>query len=75
VYYAVFGRRVDHVTAGVTYTVQFSAGLNQWITSATLPTVIATDGTIDAVRIRFPNFVITPSGPKKPTFFRVQIAD
>jgi len=75
VYYAVFGRRVDHQTAGVTYTVQFSTGINQWSTSATLPTVIATDGTIDAVRVRFPNFVTTPSGPKKPTFFRVQISD
>jgi hypothetical protein len=75
VYYAVFGRRVDHQTAGVTYTVQFSTGINQWSTSATLPTVIATDGTIEAVRVRFPNFVTTPSGPKKPTFFRVQISD
>ncbi len=75
VYYAVFARRVDHLTAGVTYTVQFSAGLNQWSTSMTAPTVIATDGTIDAVRIRFPNFVSTPSGPKKPTFFQVQISD
>lgn len=75
VYYAVFARRVDHLTAGVTYTVQFSAGLNQWSTSMTAPTVIATDGTIDAVRIRFPNFVSTPSGPKKPTFFQVQVSD
>jgi hypothetical protein len=75
VYYAVFARRVDHLTAGVTYTVQFSAGLNQWSTSMTAPTVIATDDTIDAVRIRFPNFVSTPSGPKKPTFFLVQISD
>lgn len=75
VYYAVFARRVDHLTAGVTYTVQFSAGLNQWSTSMTAPNVIATDGTIDAVRIRFPNFVSTPSGPKKPTFFQVQVSD
>lgn len=75
VYYAVFARRVDHLTAGITYTVQFSAGLNQWSTSMTAPTVIATDGTIDAVRIRFPNFVSTPSGPKKPTFFQVQVSD
>lgn len=75
VYYAVFGRRVDYATAGLTYTVQFSAGMEGWFSSATVPAVIATDGTIDAVRIRFPNFVSTPSGPKKPTFFRVQISD
>ena len=75
VYYAVFGRRSDHVAAGLTYTVQFSAGLDQWTNGVTAPVVIATDGMIDAVRVPFPNFVPTPAGPKKPTFFRVQIAD
>lgn len=73
VYYAVFGRRKDHVAAGLTYTVQFTAGLDQWTDSVTVPTVIATDGTIDAVRVPFPNFVASPSGPKKPYFFRVEI--
>lgn len=75
VYYAVFGRRADYVAAGLTYTVQFSAGLDQWTDGVVAPTVIATDGTIDAVRVPFPNFVPTPAGPKKPTFFRVQIAE
>ncbi|OYV04927.1 MAG: hypothetical protein CFE26_14290, partial [Verrucomicrobiales bacterium VVV1] len=75
IYYAVFGRRTDYAAAGLTYTVQFTAGLNQWTSSVTVPTVIATDGTIDAVRVPFPNFVGSPSGPKKPYFFRVMIAD
>jgi fibronectin-binding autotransporter adhesin len=75
VYYAVFARRTDYVAAGLTYTVQFTAGLDQWVTSVTVPTVVATDGTIDAVRVPFPNFVASPSGPKKPHFFRVTIAD
>lgn len=75
IYYAVFGRRKDYLTAGLTYTVQFTAGLDQWSNSATTPTVIATDGVIDAVRVPFPTAVASPSGPKKPYFFRVQIAD
>lgn len=75
VWYAVFGRRTDYATAGLTYTVQFTAGLDQWTDDATAPTVIATDGTIDAVRVPFPNFVDSPSGPKKPNFFRVQVED
>jgi fibronectin-binding autotransporter adhesin len=75
IYYAVFGRRTDYAAAGLTYTVQFTAGLDQWTSSVTVPTVIATDGTIDAVRVPFPNSVASPSGPKKPYFFRVMIAD
>ena len=75
IYYAVFGRRKDYVEAGLTYTVQFTAGLDQWSNSGTTPTVIATDGVIDAVRVPFPTAVASPSGPKKPYFFRVQIAD
>jgi autotransporter-associated beta strand protein len=75
VYYAVFGRRSDYVAAGLTYTVQFSAGLDQWTNGVSEPVIIATDGNIDAVRVPFPNFVSTIAGPKKPTFFRVQIVD
>jgi autotransporter-associated beta strand protein len=73
VWYAVFGRRKDHVEAGLTYTVEFSNSLSTWVDSVTIPTVIATDGTIDAVRVPFPNFIDGPSGPQKPTFFRVEV--
>jgi hypothetical protein len=38
------------------------------------PTVIATDGTIDAVRVPFPNFIESANGPQKPTFFRVEVS-
>jgi autotransporter-associated beta strand protein len=75
VWYAVFGRRTDYVAAGLVYTVEFGAGLDQWTASVTVPTTVATDGVIDAVRVPFPNFVSTPSGPKKPTFFRVDISE
>jgi hypothetical protein len=75
IYYAVFGRRVNYVAAGLVYTVEFSAGLDQWTSSATGLTTVATDGVIDAIRVPFPNLVSTPSGPKKPTFFRVVISE
>lgn len=73
VWYAVFGRRVNYVDAGLTYTVEFSNNLTPWAADATTPTVIATDGVIEAVRVPFPNFVDGPSGPQKPQFFRVVI--
>jgi hypothetical protein len=69
---------VDYLAAGLTYTVQFSAGLGVWVDNddlTNLPEEVATDGTIDAVRVRFPNSITTPSGPKKPTFFRMKITN
>jgi autotransporter-associated beta strand protein len=75
VWYAVFGRRVNYADAGLTYTVEFTNNLvgTSWEATATAPTVVATDGTIDAVRVPFPNFIDSPSGPVKPNFFRVVI--
>jgi hypothetical protein len=70
---AVFGRRKDYVGAGLTYTVQFSADLNTWVTSTVEPTVLATDATIEAVSMPYPVFITTPSGDRKPTFFRVTV--
>lgn len=37
---AVFGRRKDYVSAGLTYTVQFSAGLDLWVNSIDTPTLL-----------------------------------
>jgi autotransporter-associated beta strand protein len=73
VWYAVFGRRKDYVEAGLTYTVEFSSSLAEWVDGVAVPEVIATDGTIDAVRVQFPNFIEGPSGQQKPTFFRVKV--
>ena len=77
VWYAVFGRRVNYVDAGLTYTVEFTNNLvgTSWEATMTAPTVRATNGTIDAVRVPFPNFIDIngPNGPKKPNFFRVVI--
>lgn len=67
---AVFGRRVDHAAAGLTYTVQFSPDLSFWQSSAITPTVLATDGEIQAVSVPYPFFV----GGKKARFFQVVVS-
>jgi hypothetical protein len=72
---AVFGRRQNFVAAGLTYTVQFSANnLATWVNSSATPTVLATDGVIDAVSVPYPLFIATPNGAEKPKFFRVGVS-
>lgn len=67
---ALFARRIDHVAAGLTYTVRFSADLQGWENSTATPTVIATNSEIEAVTVPYP--LILTNG-KKPQFFRVQV--
>jgi len=72
---AVFGRRLTAVTDGLTYTLQFSADLVNWATSATTPTQIATDATIEAVSVTYPGTITTPGGGTQvPRFFRVLVS-
>ena len=72
---AVFGRRRNFGAAGLTYTVQFSANnLANWVNSSATPTVLATDGVIDAVSVPYPLFIATPNGVEKPKFFRVGVS-
>ena len=76
-YYMVFGRRVDYETSGLTYKVQFSIGLDEWVDNddvANAPVQVATDGTINAMRVPYPDFINTPSGTQKPTFSRVKVS-
>ena len=77
-YYAVFGRRADYLTAGITYTVRFSADLQNgyWVTSADVPEDLtpATTGTIHAVRVPFPGLIDSASGPQKARFFQVGVS-
>ena len=73
-YRAVFGRRTDYASAGLAYTVEFSADLSNWVGSTDTPTVLATDGTIDAVSVPYPLFITTSRGVEKPTFFRVRVS-
>ena len=81
-YRAVYGRRKDYVTAGLTYTVQFSAGLDIWVNSDVTPTVLTGTGdanpsAVEAVSVPYPLFIpFTRNGIpgyEKPTFFRVGI--
>ena len=71
-YRALFGRRKDYVSAGLTYTVQFSADMSSgsWEDSADIPTVIASDAEMDAVTVPYPFFMTTGD---KAQFFRVRI--
>ncbi len=75
-YSMVFGRRANYVAAGLTYTVQFSAGLDTWVDNddgTNAPVQVATDGTINAMSVPFVDFITTPSGSQKPTFARVKV--
>jgi hypothetical protein len=74
---AVFGRRKNHVAAGLTYSVQFSAGLDVWVTSTATPTVLTGEnsaGEIEAIGVPFSDFIPMPGGDQKPTFFRVGVS-
>ena len=73
-YRAVFGRRKDYVAARLIYTVQFSADLNNWVSSEATPRVDASDATMDAVSVPYPLFIATSRGVEKPTFFRVTVS-
>ena len=73
---AVFGRRKDYIAAGLTYTVQFSAGLDVWVNSTDTRTEVSnsTTGDIDAMSVPYPLFIETGNGMEKPTFFRVGVS-
>jgi hypothetical protein len=51
---AIYIRRKDHAQAGLTYTPQFSVNLSIWETSTATPTVLADDGTYEALCIPYP---------------------
>ena len=80
-YRAVFGRRKDYVAAGLTYTVEFSADMSVWVSSATTPTVLTGAGglnpsEIEAVSVPYPLLIdVGGNNFKKPTFFRVAISN
>ena len=67
--FALFGRRKDASTVGLTYSVEFSETLTAWTVSSVTPTVIAQDSEIEAVVIPFPQIKSYP--PR--IFFRVRV--
>ncbi|MBT8036351.1 MAG: family 16 glycosylhydrolase [Verrucomicrobiae bacterium] len=77
-YRAVYSRRKDFDTAGLTYTVEFSADLEQWTASAVTPTVLTGSGSAgdqEAVSVPFLTTVPANGGAQNlpPKFFRVSL--
>ena len=76
-YKAVFIRRKDHVSAGLTYAVQFSCDLIQWTPSGLglqVETGAGSSGAYEAVSVPFPAQVpLQAGGTDTPKFFRVSI--
>ena len=72
---AAFGRRKDWASAGLTYTVQFSADLSEWVDSDETPTTLDSgSGEIDAVFVPYPSVIQTQVGFENPHFFRLSIS-
>ena len=65
---ALFVRRKDFSTAGLTYVVEFSSDLSGWQASADTPAVLADDGTNQIVSVPFPAGFIAGG------FFRVRVS-
>jgi hypothetical protein len=75
-YYAVFGRRADHLTKGIRYTVRFSADLDSggWTSSNAEPEPLTETGEIRAVRVAYPPDLMPSAGkPKAAGFFQVRV--
>jgi len=72
-YALVYGRRLDYVALGLTYTAQFSADLVEWVDDATEPAVLAADSEFEAVRVGYPATIPTANGDLAPRFARVKI--
>jgi hypothetical protein len=67
---ALFVRRTDYATWGLTYTPQFSADMMTWTNSTAVPTVLADDGWVQIVSVPYPPFL---SG-EKAGLFRVLLS-
>jgi hypothetical protein len=65
----LFVRRKDAVSAGLTYTPQFSADLSSWQVCASTPTVLADDSVNQIVSVPYPPLV----GGQQAKFFRIQV--
>jgi hypothetical protein len=66
---AVFGRRMDYLAVGLTYTVEFSANLTLWQTATDIPTPVGNDGEIEAVTVPYPAQI----NGQDARFFRVKV--
>ena len=72
---AVFARRKEWAAAGLTYTVQFSPDLTEWVDSADTPILLEIgSGDIDAVYVEYPLIIHTEAGFEKAQFFRLSVS-
>lgn len=67
---ALFVRRKDHSSVGLTYTPQFSGDLVTWQDGTVVPTVLADDGAHEVVSVPYPFFV----NGKKARYFRIAVS-
>lgn len=77
---AVFARRKDHATAGISYQVEFSSNLAYWKASASGLTILsgASSAAVEAVGVPFPATVPLSAAETEyapPRFFRVAVAE
>ena len=74
---AVFGRRLDALAAGLTYTVEFSADLLVWTANGGEPAVLSgpePNHSVEAVGVAFPASVpAIANGSQPPQFFRIVV--
>lgn len=66
---ALFIRRKDFISAGLTYTPQFSTDMSFWQNSSVIPTVLADDGTWQVVSVPYPRSI----AGRKARFFRIGV--
>lgn len=69
-YRALFVRRANYLSAGLTYNPQFSTDLGTWQNSTAVPTVLADDGINQIVSVPFP---ATAPGQGKH-FFKISVS-
>lgn len=67
--YAVFLRRKDYVSEGLTYTPEFSADLELWEPGLAAPEIIAQDDEFEVLQVPFPAAV----DGLEPRFFQVEV--
>lgn len=77
--YAVFGRIKNHLAAGLSYTVEFSADLKVWTATQTIPTVLTNEnnvGDLEVVGVPFSGMVPVSDGGQQhpPQFMRVTVS-
>ena len=66
---AVFKRRSDYLTSGVSYIYEFSSDLQSWESSAAVPQLLSDDGTMQTLTLGFP---VLSSG-QQSHFFRTRL--